>query len=145
MLRDYTYTLDSSLIINALKRFNLDIPEALGAMALLEFKLLTPDSFMWRFLINGTIYYLYAEDFVEGLENVRGEIGANIRHSPNLKFIEARMKKEFENTEPVASAEIYKKSDGSREMMKYAIDSGYDFVFLCRSDEDTRNALFNND
>lgn len=41
-----------------LGRFELNLPKAAGSIAVLEFKVLTPDSFLWRLLIGKTVYYL---------------------------------------------------------------------------------------
>lgn len=144
MVRDFVHTLDTSQIKQTLTQFKLNLPEAAtGGIALLEFKILTPDSFMWRFLINGAVYYLYAEDFIEGLNSVRHTLNRIAKHSSNLEFIEAKQHGKFENTDPARTATIYKKPKNKDEVMKFAVESGYDFVFLCKSNEDSNNAYFN--
>ena len=145
MIRDFVHTLDTSSIKQVLTQFKLDIPElATGGITLLEFKVLTPDSFVWRFLINGVVYYLYAEDFVEGLDYVRSELDHISKKASHLEFIETKTHIKFESTSPVRAAKIYKKPKDKDEMMKFAVESGYDFVFLCKSDEDSNDAYFNN-
>jgi hypothetical protein len=143
MLRDFVYTLDPSLIERTLARFDIVIPEERGAHALIEFQVLSPDSFIWRFLIDGAVYYMYAEDYVEGLEYVRGEISAYAIDEIELEFIKAKQQKEFEDTDPVKNATVYKPPEDYDKMKQFAVSSGYDFVFLCRSSEDASGALFN--
>jgi hypothetical protein len=144
MIRDFIHTLDTSSIKQMLSQFKLNLPEAAtGGIALLEFRVLTPDSFVWRFLINGVIYYLYAEDFVEGLDDIHRKLKRISKSSSNLEFIEAKEHKKFDDAGPVRVATLYKKPKNKSEMMKFAVESGYDFVFLCKSDEDGDDAYFN--
>jgi hypothetical protein len=49
----------------------------------------------------------------------------------------------FDDAGPVKSAMVYAKPDKRADMMEYAVDSGYDFVFLCKSDEEADDAYFN--
>ncbi len=144
MIRDFVHTLDTSSIKQTLAQFKLDLPEVgTGHIALLEFKVLTPDSFMWKFLINRTIYYLYATDFVEGLDEIRHTLNRISKAPSSLEFIEARELKKFDEAAPVKAAALYKKPKNESEMMRFAVESGYDFVFLCKSDEDRNEAYFN--
>jgi len=144
MIRDFVHTLDTSSIKQTLTQFKLNLPEAAtGGIALLEFKVLTPDSFVWRFLINRVVYYLYAEDFVEGLDDIRQKLNRISKHPLNLEFIEAKEHRKFDDADPVRAAAIYKKPKNEDDMMKFAVESGYDFVFLCESDEDSNDAYFN--
>jgi hypothetical protein len=144
MLREYAYTLNPTLITDALRKFKLDLPEAPGDLTLIEFKLLTPDSFIWKFIMSGTVYYLYAEDYVQDLDYVQHTIASRAPHSSNLKFIEVKEKVAFEDSEPVQLVDVYERSDEHDVMMKYAAGSGYDHVFLCRSDEAAEDAYFEN-
>jgi hypothetical protein len=144
MIRDFVHTLDTSSIRQTLAQFKLNLPEAAtGGIALLEFKVLTPDSFVWRFLINGVVYYLYAEDFVEGLDDIHHKLNRIFKNASSLELIEAKEYRKFEDADPVKTATIYKKPKNEDEMMKFAVESGYDFVFLCKSDEDSDDAYFN--
>jgi hypothetical protein len=143
MLRDYVYTLNPSLIEQTLSRFNILIPKEEHKQALIEFQVLTPDSFIWRFLIDGVVYYLYAEDFVQDLEYVRNQINSYAVKNAELEFVKAKQQKQFDDAEPVKSSAVYEKPEDYDEMKLYAVDSGYDFVFLCKSSEDANNALFN--
>ena len=143
MLRDYIYTLDASLIERTLSRFNILISEEKHKHALIEFQVLTPDSFIWRFLINGIIYYLYAEDYVQGLDDVRNKINSYAVEGADLEFIKANQQKQFDDAEPVKNSAVYQEPEDYDEIKQYAVDSGFDFVFLCKSSEDAGNALFN--
>jgi len=104
------------------------------------YKMITPDSFIWKLRMAGGIYYLYAEDFIQSLNYVKSEIeefaGKDAGH-----FIEATDQKDFEEMTPVVSAAVYEKpEDFDETLIKYAVDSGYDMVFLYKvdrlSDED---------
>jgi hypothetical protein len=144
MIRDFVHTLDTSSIKQVLTQFKLSLPEvATGGIALLEFKVLTPDSFVWRFLINGVVYYLYAEDFVESLDDIRSKLNRISKSASSLELIETKERIKFEDADPVRAATIYKKPKNKDEMMKFAVESGYDFVFLWKSDEDSNDAYFN--
>lgn len=89
MLREYAYTLNPTLITDVLRRFKISIPETFGDLTLVEFRLLSPDSFLWKFIIGGAVYYLYAEDSIESLNDVRSKIIFHTHNVANLKFIEA--------------------------------------------------------
>ncbi len=144
MIRDFVHSLDTSSINQTLSRFKLDLPEAAtGGIALLEFRVLTPDSFVWRFLINGVVYYLYAEDFVEGIDDIRSKLNHVSKSSSNLVFIEAKEPRKFNEADPVRVATVYRRPKNESEMMKFTVESGYDFAFLCKSDEDSNDAYFN--
>jgi hypothetical protein len=143
MLRDYVYTLDASLIERTFSRFDILIPEEKHKHALIEFQVLTPDSFIWRFLIDGTVYYLYAKDYVQGLDDVRNKINLYAVKDADLEFIKAKQQKQFDDAEPVRNSTVYQEPEDYNEMKQYAVDSGFDFVFLCKSSEDASNALFN--
>lgn len=143
MLRDFVHTLDSALVTQTLKRFDISIPDKKHAFTLIEFQVITPDSIIWRFLINRTVYYLYAEDYVEGLKDVQNKISSYAVKDAKLDFIKVKQPKTFDDAEPRKTAVIYEEPENSNEMMQFAVDSGHDFVFLCSSTEDANNALFN--
>jgi hypothetical protein len=138
MLRDFEYRPTSDQIRDTLSRFDLELPEY---VALVRFEVITPDSFMWRFLIGNSIYYLYAEDYVPGLEHVKSVINKYLEND-KWEFVKPKSTIKFEEATPVKGATTYEEPDNSEEMMKYAIDSGRDFVFLARSTEDANNAQF---
>lgn len=138
MLRSFEYNPDKNLILEALGRFNIELSENI---ALVRFEVITPDSFMWRILIEDGVYYLYAEDYVPGIAHIKAVFNQYL-DSSSWSFIESRTAIEFEDAAPVKGASTYKKGGGADEMMQYAIDSGHDFVFLVRSVEDADDAQF---
>lgn len=143
MIRDFMIVDDTSPLGQLLGRFKLQIPQPAGSITVLEFKVLTPDSFLWRLLIGKTVYYLYAEDFIEGMDDVRHKLARLAKSSANLEFIKVREREEFEDAEPVKAATLYKIPSSKKELMKFAASSGYDFVFLCKSSENGNDAYFN--
>ena len=66
MLRDFEYHPRKNTISEILGRFDSAFS---GDNALVRFEVITPDSFMWRLLINDGVYYLYAEDYVPSLDH----------------------------------------------------------------------------
>lgn len=145
MLRDYVYSPSVAYIISALQQFEVKEPSSFGSFALLRFAVLTPDSFVWKILINKNIYYLYAEDYVEDLAQVEQAI---VRFSNDdsikLEFVPVGNPKVFEDFSPNCIPQRYKPPGDEYNFMLYAGRSGYDFIFLAKSDEDSNDALFNN-
>lgn len=140
MLRDFVYSPNAQIVFDALKQFDFTLPKEKGSVALTSFEVITPDSFMWR--VNaGNIYYLYAEDYVPGLEYISSVFQTYLK-SKEWEFVPYRNPKKFEQSNPVLQADVYQGSDDADDMMKYAGESGYDFVFLVRSKEDPSWALF---
>lgn len=117
MLRDFEYNLASELI-DVLGQFGLNVAAEKPKPALLKFEVITPDSFMWRLLINNSIYYMYAEDYIPSLDYVKQVFNAYLK-SDKWGFINPN------------------NSDGAAD---YAVKSGYDYVFLVKSAEDSDNA-----
>lgn len=138
MLRSFRYSPDKEHVLEALSCFDIELPERI---ALVRFEVITPDSFMWRMMIGDSVYYLYAEDYVPGLKHVQAIINQYLEKD-DWNFIKPRITIEFENSTPVKGASTYKKAEDADAMMKYAVDSGHDFVFLVRSSEDASNAQF---
>lgn len=138
MLRSFAYSPDKKHILEILSRFEIELPEHI---ALVRFEVITPDSFMWRMLIGSNVYYLYAEDYVPGLKHIK-VIFNRYLEKDDWSFVNPKTIIEFENSTPVKGASTYKKAEDADEMMKYAIDSGHDFVFLVRSSEDADDAQF---
>ena len=141
MLRDFSQQPDLDLIKSALAQFDNPIPEK--QITLIEFQILSPDSFRWRLLIDGAVYYLYAEDHVVSLKDIRKKIDSWFDPTIQIDFIKTKQQEDFASTTPFNSAAIYKEPDDYNQMKFYAASSGYDFVFLCKSDEDPGKALFN--
>jgi hypothetical protein len=138
MLRSFEYSPASKQILEVLRRFNIVVPEHI---ALVRFEVISPDSFMWRLLIDEAVYYLYAEDYVPGLKHVKTVFNQYL-DDDKWSFIEPKTFIEFEEATPVKGASTYKKADDADEMMQYAVESGHDFVFLVRSNDDPENAQF---
>lgn len=140
-LRDFVYNPTESLLENVLADFGFNIVKENGNYALLKFEVITPDSFMWRLLINGAVYYLYAEDFIEGLNQVKGVLNSYIGNS-KWELVKTKNIIKFEDSSPVKRASIYSEPNNVEEMMKYTVPSGPDFVFLAKSKEDASQAQF---
>lgn len=142
MIRDFVYSFDSKPVLELLKQFEMVVPDKYGYIAIVKFETISPDSFMWRILnVNDAVYYLYAEDYVPGIEHVKHVfdqyIGVN-----KWDFVRASNPKRFEDASAVVSAQVYYEPENSDTMMMFAVDSGYDLVFLARSAEDPKNGLF---
>lgn len=131
MLRDYAYTENWRLLDPAIEQF-IDLPPQLSLIGFTE---LTPDSFLWKFHDGTTIYYLYAEDFVESLDQVIKTIEDFWPQPITLTFIPVKRQVAFEDSQPNQTAIIYQPPQNEYEFAKYASQSGYDFVFLLKSDE----------
>lgn len=136
MLRSFEHDPNKKYILEALSRFDIELP---ARITLVSFEVITPDSFLWRILIGDSVYYLYAEDYVPGLAYVKS-IFSQYLGNENWEFIKPRIHIKFEDAKPVKAAFTYKKADDAGAMMRYAIDSGYDFVFLVRSSENPKQA-----
>lgn len=143
MLRDFVHHPDSTLIEQILDQFSLPLDKE-RSFVLIEFQVLSPDSFVWRLLVNKVVYYLYAEDYVEGLEDIKNKVMSYAVQDTELDFVKARQHEKFDRAQPVNNAVVYEKPEDSTKMMQFAISSGYDFVFLCKSSEAASYALFNN-
>ena len=140
MLRDFQYDPRKVLIKDILFRFEVEIGHD-APLSLLRFELLTPDSFMWRLLISDSVYYLYAEDFVPGLQHVKDVFNAYLEND-QWSFVKVTHPIPFLSSTPVKHADVYSKLETSDDMMDYAADSGYDFVFLVKSSEDANWSSF---
>lgn len=142
MLRDFQYNPATSQIRDVLECFSLDFNSEKSPIDVLRFEVMSPDSFMWRLLLGNAIYYLYAEDYVSGLEYIKGVFGDYLGND-KWDFITPRHNLTFESSTPVKQAYVYQKSEKTNELMKYAVDSGYDFVFLVKTLENPDEAHFN--
>ncbi len=131
MLRDYTLTENWRLLDAALEQF-IELPPRLSLIGFTE---LSPDSFLWKIFDGETVYYLYVEDYVPSLGYVREEIQAFWPADMQLEFIPVKKPIAFEDSTPNKVADIYKPPADEYNFAKYAAQSGYDFVFLLRSDE----------
>ena len=87
MLRDFMYSSNFHQICYILGQF--DIPKPIkdnNVLTLLEFKVITPDSFLWRILIDNVVYYLYAEDFITSLDDIENKIYNNSKEKNILSL-----------------------------------------------------------
>lgn len=78
VLRDFVYTTDQRLLMHVLQRFGIVVPQG-EYIALLRFEVITPDSFIWRLGIGKHVYYLYAEDYIPGLDHVRKVVSSYLK------------------------------------------------------------------
>jgi hypothetical protein len=131
MLRDYQADPSDDQIIEILKRFKLDHELNESTVELIDFESLSPDSFVWELTIDKHTYFLYAEDYVSGLDYIKDEIDEYLNHD-KWNFIAASHVTPFESSTPVKGATVYQKPERTDDMMKYAVDSGFDFVFLVK-------------
>ena len=143
MLSDFIHTTESKYLIEMLDQFDIEPHKEKYPFILIEFQILSPDSFVWRLLIGSTVYYLYAEDYVSDLAYVHEVVSSYAVKNAHLDFIEVKEQQEFDTAQPVKRAEVYKKPDAYETMKHYAASSGYDFVFLCKSNENSRDIYFN--
>ncbi|GEM_PF-1256890 len=143
MLRDYPFTLNPQVFSPVLQQFDMEHPGEDANIALLEFKIITPDSFIWKFLMNDVIYYLYAEDFIESLEVVSASIKEQTKDQSEFEFIKVKDPKDFKSSGPVLVSTEYKRPEDYETMKLYAADADYDFAFLIKSKEDPNEAYFN--
>lgn len=141
MLRDFQYNPNAQLLFDVLKRFDLDSQAHVSMLSILRFELLSPDSFAWKLLLGNTIYYLYAEDFIPDLSYVKDTLTEYIGTEKWI-FIPVQKPVAFESAAPVKGAEIYQKPSDADELMRYAVDSGHDFVFLAKTLENSDDAHF---
>lgn len=99
------------------------------------FRKLRPNCFLWKVRMSDYIYYVYAEDFVESLEQVTDTLRIATEGTPG-ELVAAKVPMDFASASPVMSASIYEKpSDFDDKIAHYTVESGYDFVFLFRTDE----------
>jgi hypothetical protein len=139
MLRDFVYH-QPAILLDTLAQFEVNLPSK-GYVSLLRFEVISPDSFMWRLLISGNVYYMYAEDYVPGLAHLK-EIFDDYLASRDWHFVPAKNVASFESASPVVGAAVYQKPSDAETMMKYAVPSGHDFVFLALTSESTDDAHF---
>lgn len=141
MLRNFQYKSHQPEILNVLKRFGFDFKDEKYPVNLLRFEVITPDSFMWRISAKGAIYYIYAEDYVSSLEYIK-DVFKKYLKSDEWELVKSPDMMFFKDSSPVHAAATYTEPDNSQDLMVYAIDSGNDFVFLAKSNEDDSNANF---
>ena len=131
MLRNYQYTPDKQLVVDAVAAF----ADAPSEFDIVGFTALSPDSFLWTLSTNQAVYYLYAEDFVSDYHAALHAAQVYTPASAELSFIPAKQPLDFETSTPNQSAAVYQPPNDLAEFQKHASQSGYDFVFLLRSSE----------
>lgn len=141
MLRDFQYNPQKAQLSDVLERFNLDYHAQNGRIDLLRFELLSPDSFVWKLILGNVVYYLYAEDYIPGLDYVKATVTEYIG-TDTWQFVGSKEYVPFESTSPVQGAEVYQKPEQAEALMKYAVDSESDFVFLIKTLENPDDAHF---
>src|SRR6266704_2041847 len=99
MLRDFAVNPDSALLAGVLERFGFDLSGHRPPVEVLRFEVITPDSFMWRLRMAGSAYYLYAEDYIPGLDHVKSVFNDYIEQDKWV-FVKAKHPKSFESTSP---------------------------------------------
>jgi hypothetical protein len=144
VIRDFEYSPTTYQLAYILLCFGFDLTADKIPFDLLRFEVITPDSFIWKLIIGDNVYYLYAEDYVPGLNYVRGVLDSYVE-SNKWEFVSPTKTIPFELASPVRQANVYQKPDDADEIMKYALASGYDFVFLVKSYEDINDAKFSKD
>lgn len=141
MLRDYATTENWRLIDRALECF-IDLPDRLSLVGFIK---LSPDSFLWKIFDGKTVYYLYAEDHVPSLEHVKERVinfmGEFTPEKLELEFVPAKIPLSFEDSTPNKVATTYKPPADEYVFARYCAQSGYDFVFLLKSNEDLEDYL----
>lgn len=110
-----------------------DISEEL--IDVVEFHKLTANSYLWKLRMTDFVYFLYAEDFVESLEQVTDTLRIATDGAPG-ELAAAKVPMVFETAGPVTATSVYQKpADFDSKIAHYAVESGYDFVFLFRTEE----------
>lgn len=127
MIRDFRYHPSTTQILEVLDRFELNFQAKKPPLDLLRFEVLTPDSFMWKLLLGNTVYYLYAEDYIAGMDELKSTIRYYLKHD-KWNFVPVR---DIDtHTEPI------------HDLMKVTFKSGHDYVTLIKTLENPDDALF---
>lgn len=100
-----------------------------------HFRMLTPNSFVWQIRMSDFVYFVYAVDFVNSLEEITDTLRIITEGMPG-ELVPAKVPLSFESASPVSSSTIYEKpTDFDDKISHYAGESGYDFVFLYQTDQ----------
>ncbi len=132
MLRDFQYNPQKQQITEVLQAFDLDFMSEKSYLDLVRYELLSPDSFMWKLVKGGIVYYLYAEDYVSSLQYVKDVFNEYIG-SNKWDFVLVRDGLELDASD---------KAEGALEFAQYSVISGYDYVFLAKTLESPDDAHF---
>jgi hypothetical protein len=126
MLRE-SYAYGSDDLKAVLEEFKLGDTKLIDVTS---FKMLSPDSFIWRLRMTDGIYYLYAEDFITDIESVKRNIQEIAGTHPGV-FVKVKIPRPFNLLAPVGAATTYAKpEDYEKEIQDIVTESGYDLVFL---------------
>lgn len=130
MLRDEAS--GSPALHDVLEQFQIDDEEVL--LDVREFRMLGENRFLWKLRLSESVYYLYAEDFVESLEQVTDTLQIATDGTPG-ELVPAKTPMDFDSASPVMSSSVYEKpTDFDDKIAHYAVESGYDFAFLYRTE-----------
>lgn len=99
-----------------------------------QFRMLSDNRFVWQLEMSDFMYYLYAEDFVESLEEVTDTIRVVSDGTPG-ELVPVKTPVAFEDASPVTSNSVYERPTDYDKISHYAGESGYDFVFLYRTEQ----------
>ena len=131
MIRDWNGDTHHDLL-DILEKFDVSDTK----LRLIKFEIVSPDSFIWFIAVNNQRYCLYAEDFVQSLEDVLEAIHANLPENEphdNYQLVPVKNPEKWTESTPVTQADISIPPEDQAEFMRYAATSGYDFVFLAKS------------
>lgn len=130
MLRDEVS--GSPALHAALEQFDMGDETLLSVK---KFQALSHESFIWLLECTDYMYYLYAGDFVESLEQITDSIRLASEGMPG-ELVRVINPIPFEEMSPVTANTVYEKPDDYDEKIAhYAGESGYDFVFLFRTEQ----------
>ncbi len=121
-------------IFEVLEKFEVTAPE----LTLLKYEVLSPDSFIWVLSSGGNRYCLYAEDYAPSLQHVRKmmkDYGSLSGKEGQYDLKQVKRTSNWEDSSPVASADVYTPPIKPEEFMKFALPSGHDFIFLGETTE----------
>ena len=135
MLRDYFSNLPTQEFTKIFVQFDTLIDVGNYEFEVIDSDELSPDSFFWKVRVNNELYYMYAEDYVPGLKYISDIINSQVGND-NWEFVKTRETKTADSATPVQHASVYNMDEDSDEMMAYAAQSGFDFVFLVKLFED---------
>jgi hypothetical protein len=106
-----------------------------------QFQKLSANSFVWKLRFSDYMYYLYAVDFVESLEQVTDTLRIITDGTPGF-LVRALNPLDFASASPVVAATVYQKPVSYDEKVApHATESGYDFVFLYKTDDRAEEAF----
>jgi hypothetical protein len=137
MLRDETN--GSPALHAVLDQFELEDETLLDVLL---FRTLNSHSFLWQLRLTDSIYYVYATDFVESLEQITSTLQVATDGTPG-ELVPVKRPMIFEEASPVTSSSLYDKPDDfDTKIAHYTTESGYDFVFLYRTEQSSEEYAY---